>query len=82
MPIIGFQDNDFANMWHLLTDSSDVSVPDNKFFLWLISNLTKKMYIFRENKSQLILKCATDGGTYNHFIRLIVYSLHFGIYFP
>lgn len=39
------------------------------------------MCIFRENKSQLIVKCATDGGTYNHSIRLIVYCLHFGICF-
>ena len=40
--------------------------------LWLVSYITKKTYIFRENKSQLIVKCATDGVTYNHSIRLIV----------
>lgn len=32
MSIISFQDDDFVNMWHLLTDSSDVSAPDNKCF--------------------------------------------------
>lgn len=32
MPIISFQGKYFVNIWHLLTDSSDVSVPDNKCF--------------------------------------------------
>lgn len=49
-----------------------VSLPDNKWSIMACFLYNKKMYIFREKKSQLIVKCATDGGTYNHSIRLIV----------
>lgn len=49
---------------------------------YLISCVTRKLYIFRGNNSQLVVKFATDGRTYNLSIRLIFYCLQFKFAFP
>lgn len=37
---------------------------------------------FRKNKSQLVVKYATDGETYHHSFKLIVVCLHLELAFP